>query len=195
MNFLAHLYLSEPDDESLLGSLLGDFVKGSLDNRYSPAITRAIAQHRKIDVFTDAHPVVMRAKSRVTPERRRYAGIMTDVFFDHFLARHWRQFHDESLDEFTSRFYALLLSNLSWLPERLQHMAPHMARHDWLGSYAHLDAVRVALDRMGTRLRRENRLAGATDELETHYAEFESDFREFLPEVKAFLERATARAA
>ncbi|MEE8298384.1 MAG: DUF479 domain-containing protein, partial [Thermodesulfobacteriota bacterium] len=34
MNYLAHLYLAEDSDESLLGNLLGDFVKGRLGDNY-----------------------------------------------------------------------------------------------------------------------------------------------------------------
>ena len=35
MNYLAHLYLSEPHPESLVGSLMGDFVRGSDLGAYS----------------------------------------------------------------------------------------------------------------------------------------------------------------
>jgi acyl carrier protein phosphodiesterase len=63
LNYLAHLYLSPPGEDAMLGSVLGDFVKGPLTNidvtaRYSPEATRAMALHRKIDSYTDAHPVV-----------------------------------------------------------------------------------------------------------------------------------------
>ena len=108
MNYLAHLYLSEPNEEAWLGSLLGDFVKGPLDGRYNDDITRAIALHRKIDSFTDAHPVVLQSKSRVSAGRRRYAGIMIDMFYDHFLAKYWHEFQDEPLGEFSARIYAIL---------------------------------------------------------------------------------------
>ena len=97
MNYLAHLYLSDPSEDAWLGSLLGDFVKGPLDDRYSEEVTRAIVLHRKIDSYTDAHPVVLNSKSRVSTQRRRYAGIMVDMFYDHFLAKHWREFHAEPL--------------------------------------------------------------------------------------------------
>jgi acyl carrier protein phosphodiesterase len=186
MNYLAHLFLSEPTEEAWLGSLLGDFVKGPLDGRYGVQVTSAIALHRKIDTFTDAHPLVLRSKARVSADRRRYAGIMIDMFYDHFLAKHWRDFHHEPLNTFTARFYELLLRSHPRLPPRLQHMAPFMAQHDWLGSYAELDAVRIALDRMGKRLKRENRLLGSADELEMHYADIEGDFRAFFPEVRQF---------
>ncbi len=186
MNYLAHLYLSEPNEEAWLGSLLGDFVKGPLHGRYSAHITRAIVLHRKIDSFTDAHPLVLQSKSRISPVRRRYAGIMIDMFYDHFLAKYWREFHDEPLDEFTARIYAILDREHAMLPERLQRMAPSMAQWNWLASYAQIDSIHTALDRMGQRLKRENPLLNSADELTQHYAALESDFRTFMPQVLRF---------
>ena len=186
MNYLAHLYLSEPDDDALLGALMGDFVKGPLDDRYAPAIMHGIALHRKIDTFTDAHPVVHTSKARVSTERRRYAGIMVDMFYDHFLARYWPEFSDEPLAAFTRHVYELLARRSDILPVRLRGMAPHMMRTDWLGSYAEIRSIRTALDNMGRRLKRKNRLMDSADELEQNYAGLEQDFRAFLPDVKDF---------
>ena len=186
MNYLAHLYLSEPTEEAWLGSLLGDFVKGPLDGRYGADITRAIALHRKIDSFTDAHPVVLRSKSRISPARRRYAGIMMDMFYDHFLAKYWHEFHDEPLDAFTARIYSILGRRHAMLPEQLQRVAPKMARGDWLGSYAEIGTIDTALNRMGQRFKRENQLLNSTDELVENYPQLEADFRAFLPEVLRF---------
>ncbi len=189
MNYLAHLYLSAPTDDAWLGSLLGDFVKGPLDDRYNEAITRAIALHRYIDSFTDAHPVVLRSKARVSAERRRYAGVMIDMFYDHFLAKYWREFHDVPLHTFTASIYSMLARRHAILPERLQRIAPGMAQRDWLGSYADVRSIRTALDRMGERLTRENRLLDSADELVEHYAGLEADFRAFLPLVREFAKR------
>ena len=186
MNYLAHLYLSEPTEDGWLGSLLGDFVKGPLDERYNAAITRAIALHRKIDTFTDAHPLVQRSKARISAERRRYGGIMVDMFYDHFLAKYWREFHDEPLNAFSARVYAMLARQHAELPERLQRMVPHMVQGDWLGSYAQVRSIHNALDRMGQRMTRENPLLDSADELVEHYAGLEADFRAFLPEVRTF---------
>ncbi|HEX4986391.1 MAG TPA: ACP phosphodiesterase [Burkholderiales bacterium] len=195
MNYLAHLYLAEPDDDGWLGALMGDFVKGPLDASRGDALTRAIALHRAIDTYTDAHPVVLRSKARVSTGRRRFAGVMVDLFYDHFLARHWREYHDEPLERFSARVYGILLDRLDALPERLQRIAPSMARTDWLGSYAEIGSVRVALDNMGRRLRRENALRGSADELVANYAALESDFREFFPELSAFARHRHAGAA
>lgn len=193
MNYLAHLYLSEPHEEAWLGSVMGDFVKGPLDDRYGSEITRGIALHRKIDVFTDAHPVVLQSKSRMSAGRRRYAGIMVDVFYDHFLARHWQDFHDEPLAEFTARVYRVLQRYHTILPERLQRMAPMMMQWDWLGSYADIGSIYTVLNRMGQRLKRENRLLNSAEELVGNYAQLEADFRAFLPDVLRYARDYDAR--
>ena len=170
----------------MLGSLLGDFVKGPLGTHYGEDITRAIALHRKIDSFTDTHPVVLQSKSRISAGRRRYAGIMIDMFYDHFLAKYWHEFHAEPIREFTARIYDMLHARHAMLPDRLQTMAPRMAQSDWLASYAEVESIHAALDRMGRRLKRENRLLDSADELREHYAELESDFRVFMPQALQF---------
>jgi acyl carrier protein phosphodiesterase len=186
VNYLAHLYLSPPSEDALLGSLLGDFVKGPIEADSASALTRAIALHRKLDVFTDAHPAVVASRERVSAARRRYAGIMIDMFYDHFLAKHWAHYHDEPLEEFSMRVYAMLERRFDELPVRLQQMAPYMIRGDWLGSYAEVESIGRALDRIGTRLRRENRLYGSAEELLENYPAFEADFRLFLPQAMHF---------
>lgn len=186
MNFLAHAYLSDGSDHGMLGSLMGDFVKGPLGDAYPPGITRGIALHRHIDSFTDAHELVRRSKARVSPQRRRFAGIMVDMFYDHFLARDWARYSDEPLSAFTGRTYALLSTHHHQLPERLQRVSAYMVRDDWLGSYARVEAIGASLDGMGRRLRRENALSGSVEELVDHYDDFAADFHAFMPELIRF---------
>jgi acyl carrier protein phosphodiesterase len=186
MNYLAHLLLAGPEPEALLGALMGDFVKGPLGVQYPPAITRALVLHRKVDSFTDAHPVTAASRARISPERRRFAGIMVDLFYDHFLARDWAAHATEPLDTFTRRVYALLERHTPLLPDRLRLIAPRMAKYDWLGSYAEIESIHTALDRMSLRFKRENRLAGAGAELDANYAALEADFRGFFPDLVRF---------
>jgi acyl carrier protein phosphodiesterase len=186
MNYLAHLFLAQPQPEALLGALMGDFVKGPLAGRYPPDLARALSLHRRIDSFTDAHPRVAASRARVSPSRRRFAGIMVDLFYDHFLARDWHRYSPEPLELFSARVYRLLERHEAILPERLRQIAPRMAAFDWLGSYRAVASIHVALDRMSTRLRRENRLHGGGVELEANYAALEADFQAFFPEVMRF---------
>lgn len=187
MNYLGHLLLSPSDDDALVGAMLGDFVKGPLGERYPGRVGAAIALHRRLDTFTDAHPRVRESRNRVGPTRRRYAGIMVDLFYDHFLARTWREHHHEPLASFAGRVYALLAARRAELPEDLQWVAARMAERDWLASYARPEYVGRALEGIGRRLKRGNGLLGAGEDLAAAYEGFESDFRAFLPEARRFV--------
>ncbi len=64
MNYLAHLLLAEKSAQSLIGNLLGDFVKGSLEKYkgvYSETIIKGIRTHRQVDDFTDKHRIYKRS--------------------------------------------------------------------------------------------------------------------------------------
>lgn len=185
MNYLAHLYLAEQSREGLLGSLLGDFVKGRLDDRFPQTVRRGIALHRAIDSFTDAHRLHLESRNRIGRERRRYAGIIVDVCYDHFLCRSWTDHSNESLASFAERVYDVLRENRDGLPDRLRRIAPQMIADDWLGSYAELENVGRALDGIARRIARRNPLAGALAEVEANYAALDDDFQRFFPELKA----------
>ncbi|HWQ38823.1 MAG TPA: ACP phosphodiesterase [Burkholderiales bacterium] len=195
MNYLGHLYLSPPDEDALLGSLMGDFVKGPVAGRYPPSIERAIVLHRRLDTFTDTHAAVRLSRSRISAARRRYAGIMIDVFYDHFLARSWTEFHAQPLEVFCARIYEMLERREAELPERLRRVAPNMARWNWFGSYAEVESIYGTLERIGQRLKRENPLYNAADELLQNYAALEADFRAFLPDSRAWSRQLAAQAA
>ena len=181
MNYLAHLHLAEQTPEGWLGGLLGDFVKGRIGSRYPPNVARGIRLHRRIDVLTDAHPVVARSRRRFSAERRRFAGIIVDICYDHFLCRHWDEFTGVDLETFTGDVYRVLEDNTDLLPERLRAIAPRMIANDWLGAYREIAWVGRAIDRVSRRLRRRQGLAGSISEVEQHYRELEADFVEFFP--------------
>ena len=189
MNYLAHLHLGGPQPEQLLGSLYGDFVKGPLGGRFTPEVEAAIRLHRRIDAFTDSHPLVRLAVARFPVERRRYAGILLDLFFDHCLASHWEDYADEPLQRFSARVYGVLAAE-GELPGRLALIAPRMAEQDWLGSYREFAVLERVLLNMQRRLSRPKALDGALAELERLYPWLLDDFRAFYPELIAF-----ARAA
>jgi len=183
VNYLAHLFLSDGSTESVIGSVMGDFVKGPLAGRYSPGLRRAIELHRRIDSYTDAHPQVRASRNRISPARRRFAGIMVDMFYDHFLAARWVEFSGVPLTDFARDVYALLSREEADLTTEMRWVVDRMAAQDWLTSYRDPAAIAEALDRMSRRLKRENTLAGSAEELMSNYAALEADFRSFFPDV------------
>ncbi len=132
---------------------------------------------------------MLQAKARFPSERRRYAGILLDLFFDHCLAANWADYSGEPLDQFTRRAYRALADEPA-LPGKLAVIAPHMAAHDWLGSYREFEVLGRVLANMGRRLSRPDGLAGGLEELEQLYDPLLEDFRHFYPQLQQFAKAA-----
>jgi acyl carrier protein phosphodiesterase len=191
MNYLAHVFLSDHTPEGVVGALLGDFVKGAVGAPYSAPVREAILLHRAIDRYTDAHAGVRASCALVSRERRRFAGIMVDVFYDHFLARHWSSYCAVPLADFTREVYAILSQHSAGFPERLQRLLPYMIEDDWLGSYRELGAIDAALNGIARRFKRFPRaqqLREAVQELEQNYSRFEDHFLAFFPELRRYVQ-------
>lgn len=184
MNFLAHVLLAGARPSDQIGGLLGDFVKGPLPCGLPPELARGVALHRFVDRSTDRHPLFIRSCQRISPQRRRFAGIIIDMVYDHFLATHWHCYCDVPLTRYSQDFYRLLTEYRPFFPERSFGVLAAMQRQDWLCGYADLAMIGRSLDHISrVRLKRVNSLAGAIVELETHYADLELDFRDFMPDM------------
>lgn len=186
MNYLAHAYLADTTDRFLIGNLIADFVKGSADKRYDSDIAAGIVFHRKIDAFADSHPVTAASRRLFAPERRRTAGIVMDICYDHFLAKNWQRYAEIELAAFVVRVYDLLQSHLDLLPERFQQVFPRMRRQNWLTSYGSLKGVELALTRMSGRLSGNIRLDDAMADIMTNYGYLEDNFFVFFPDLIEF---------
>jgi acyl carrier protein phosphodiesterase len=186
MNYLAHAWLARHSDDAILGALLGDFVFGQSTLVDWPEPVRVeIVRHRRIDRYTDDHPAVAAARGLFDAAGlRRYAGIVLDVYFDHCLAREWRRWNDAPLGEFTARVYRILEARDADLPPRLAALAPRMAAHDWLGSYAQRDSVDRAVRGISTRLSRNgDKLVACLDVLRANEAAAQTAFEAFFPDL------------
>jgi acyl carrier protein phosphodiesterase len=183
MNYLAHLFLAGDSAESMIGNLAGDFVKGVLHDRFPPAIAAGIVMHRKIDAFTDSHPQVAAFRRVLIPELRHYSRVVSDVFFDHFLARDWSSYSKESIDEFLSRAYATIDPYADQLPGRLALVYPRLRDEQWLLSYESIDGIHSALFYLSRRLSRRPRLENAVHYLTDARDELHLRFTAFFPDV------------
>jgi acyl carrier protein phosphodiesterase len=188
MNFLAHLFLSCQEEELLIGNFMGDFVRGSQLDQYPESIQAGIHLHRKIDTFTDAHPVVREGARLLRPEHSRYAPVILDVFYDFLLIKNWFRFSEESLREFTQNVYTTLERNIEKMPPALQRRVPHMIADDWLMRYGEWDGLAFAFSRMRLRVSRPAYFDQVIDSLQQHEAALDAGFQQFFPDVIAFVE-------
>lgn len=185
MNWLAHFYLSEPTPAFRVGNILPDLLSlqelGALPSAYQ----RGIACHWRIDAFTDSHPIVRRSIARVSPRFRRFAGVLTDVFYDHYLARDWHQYADVTLESFAAQVYRDFEACRFEVPMPAFARLERMQVENWLLSYREPDGVAVALARIEARLKRPFPLSHAISELQAHDEAWRADFAEFFPQLRA----------
>lgn len=184
MNWLAHLYLSDADPRFRVGNLLPDLACAARLVGLPEPYQEGIRRHRQIDLFTDAHPRVKSCVSRFPRPYRRYGGILTDVYFDYFLARDWLKYSDVALRDFIDKFYSEIEICLPEIPVEAARALRRMRHEDWLGSYHQISGIIDILSRISCRLRRPFDLAASLPILEEHESAFLDDFGHFLPELR-----------
>lgn len=186
MNYLAHLFLSGIDNEIIIGNFIGDFIKGK-DFTYLPKQVQAgVSLHRRIDSFTDTHPIVRRSMHRLNERYRHYDGVIIDIFYDHFLAKNWDKYSSESLNHFIEKIYSLLEQHSDSLPLKAQKIIPAMISQNWLGKYASIQGINEVLEGMNKRTKGKSKMNFAIDDLQLYYLEFEKDFLEFFIDLELF---------
>lgn len=187
MNFLAHAVLAGDDPALIVGGVVGDWIKGPLPGALPADLARGVALHRAIDGFAETHPAFRASRARVSPARRRYAGVLVDIFYDHLLARDWAEHRDDALAAYCARVYGDIAGRLDDLPEPARAALRRMADEDWLRSYAGIDGIADVLRRMSRRARQPNPLAGGEAEFVAEAAGFGADFREWLGDARGFV--------
>lgn len=183
MNYLAHLYLAKPTADSHFGNLLGDFGGHRHLNDIPTPVKNALDNHYLVDKFTDTHPLVKEAKQYFSPKRRRFAGVVIDVLFDHFLIQHWQRFNEQPLNDFKQTSYQLLNKRIIVMPPRIQHVVKHMTENDWFKEYETIEGVGLALDNIAKRIRFINHFTGAAEDIARYYTELDAVFLAFFPEL------------
>ena len=190
MNYLAHFHLAWPDPGLVAGGLEGDYRKGLLRGELPHGVETGVRLHRAIDAYTDAHPVLQQLRSEFPSNLRRYAGILIDLSFDHFLSVHWSRYCDIPLADFSRQVYAALSEHRLHLSEGSQRMLHRLIDHDILGMYADWGTIPASAQRIGQRFRRENPFLDIDRDLASQRGRMEQAFLSFYPDLQSFsLER------
>lgn len=185
MNHLAHFLLAPSSDAARMGTLLGDFARGTDLSAYPPEVERAIRLHRRIDAVTDTHPALGPVKALAPPHLRRYAGILTDVFCDHILIAQWPRWSDEPLEVFCDSVYASLARTAPAMPPEAGALAQRMGQYGILRACETREGVARVLSRIASRLSRPVPLGDGAAMLDTRRAEIETAFAALFPDLRA----------
>ncbi len=186
LNFLAHALLAGDHPALIVGGVTGDWIKGTLPGALPIDLARGVALHRAIDSYAETNPAFCRSRARFSPQRRRYAGILVDILYDHLLAQRWATLHYQALHTYSSFVYGLIGDRLQDLPTDSHGALKMMAHEDWLTSYTHIESIADVLQRMSRRARQPNPLAHGEQEFLADIDGFTSDFEEWLVATQEF---------
>jgi acyl carrier protein phosphodiesterase len=183
MNYLAHIFLSGSDNEIMIGNFIGDYVKGKEYTTYPPSIRKGILLHRRIDAFTDRHKIVHQSMSYFSPKYHKYAGIIVDILYDHFLAKNWDKFSPQPLSTYKENLFDCLKKNYAILPERVQFFVPSFIKNDWIEIYSSTDGIINVLVRMSMRTTLPDQSEFAREILRKYYVQLQSEFLTYFPDI------------
>ncbi len=189
MNFLAHIFLSGESPQTMTGGFIGDFVKGDEYKNYPSEIRKGIILHRHIDSFTDNNEIYRESKKRFEPVYRRYAGIVTDIFFDHFLSANWEKYSNFPLPVYIKMIHNTLFFYRDVMPEWTKRVFPSLIYNNYLSMYSSFYGLEKVLNRMSNRTSLPSLTKAGLEILKSQYPEINREFLEFFDELQCYAEK------
>lgn len=186
MNYLAHSFLSYQKTDLIIGNFIADSIRGNRFEGLTEGIVKGISLHRKIDVFTDPHPVFLTSKRRFSKDFDKYSGVLMDIFYDHYLAKNFSLYSPLSLQEHADSIYDLLKENYDYLPDHAKRFYGYMTDRNILFHYSSLTGIETVLKHLSNRIKNRFELQLAIPLLEKDYTEIEAEFFIFFDDLQAF---------
>ncbi len=191
MNYLAHSYLSYQKPDLIIGNFIADSIRGNQFEGLTDGIIEGIRLHRKIDTFTDSHPIYLTSKHRFSKDFDKYSGVLMDIIYDHYLAKNFEQYSALSLQTHANEVYNILKNNHDYLPENAKRFYGYMTERNILFHYSTLNGIETVLTHLSGRIRNRFELQLAIPNLEANYQEIEEEFFVFFDDLQAFCKEQT----
>jgi acyl carrier protein phosphodiesterase len=188
LNFLAHIYLSGDSPEVRIGNIIGDYIKGNHYTSYPELIQQGMLMHRDIDHFTDSNTIVKQTNHLFQEKYHKYAGIVTDILYDHFLANLWSNYSADNFNLFIKGVYHLLKDHWEIIPQEMKPFASRCMENNWIKSYAEIDGIGRVLWMMSQRTSLPDESKFAIDVLNSKYKIIEDMFKDYFPVLVSFIE-------
>lgn len=186
MNYLAHSVLSFNNTDLIIGNFIADSIQGNRFDGLTPDIIKGIMLHRKIDTFTDSHPIYLTSKRRLSKDFDKYSGVIMDIVYDHFLAKNFNLYSSVSLQDHATSVYQILHDNHHFLPEPAKRFYGYMTQNNILVNYGSLFGLETVLTHLSHRIRHRYELQLSVPILKQDYEEVENEFFAFFDELIAF---------
>ena len=140
--------------------------------------------HRAIDILTDNCPEVKALNQLIAKRHGRYASVLTDIGFDHFLYLHWDRFGPAPYGEFCSTTYQRIQRQRPNMPPHAARFSKGMVEGRWLRMYTSIEGMNDVYRRLRKRLSKPELLDGVDELLIDFYEPFNQAFLVLFPELQ-----------
>lgn len=184
MNYLAHAFLSNNNADLLIGNFVADHIRGSQLQTFSPNIREGIFLHRRIDTFTDSHPEFKKSKRLFYDGFEKHSGILIDIYFDHFLAKNFNDYHTLNLGEFSADVYKIYLEHQELLPQGSSRFLEYVVKNNIYVSYSKIEGIQKVLYHLSQRIKHNVLLDASVPVLQKHEQELQENFKRFFEDAQ-----------
>lgn len=157
MNLFAHAVLAGTDPVQVAAGIVADRIKSGQGNPLFDSlplrVQKGVLQHRAIDSFTDAHPLMGQAREYFPPPVRRISGILLDLYGDWVLYNHWVRW--PQLGPLNGRVEwsrECLRNNIHCFPEKAAEWGLSIIQWDLLGACTQWNGLCQTAYRLGARI-------------------------------------------
>ena len=130
------------------------------------------------------HPVTLKSKERLRKRFGKYAPVVADVFYDHFLALDWEEYSEMSLRAYADQCYKFLETHYPIFPERTKQFFNYMVKYDILFAYSKVKGIDKVMQGMSRRASFTSGMEKSAEELVRHYEDYHAEFNLFFPDLK-----------
>ena len=152
MNYLAHAFLSFNNEHITIGNFIADHIKLADAEKLPSEIKKGVLLHRRIDYFTDTHPVFIKSKRHFYDGFERYSGVLVDIYYDYILAKNFERFSKVGLKPFTQNIYSILGNNKEHLPESSQGFLNYVLQNNTFFEYSKIGGIELVLKHLSYRI-------------------------------------------
>ncbi|NJN72680.1 MAG: DUF479 domain-containing protein [Limnothrix sp. RL_2_0] len=187
MNLLAHLHVGDRlSPVASAANLVADICREA----GSPEYTKGINVHKKIDAFTDSHPIVLEARRLFPGELRRFSSVILDLVFDYCLSQSWDQW-----DSTTTRgdFIESRLNDMQQCTDQIPLQASQTIHRIQQGrllhQYSELRGVEMSMRHIVRRRPKFAPMLNAMDILGSRQPLIDETFQRFYPELLEYVQQ------
>jgi acyl carrier protein phosphodiesterase len=190
MNYLAHAFLSFNNEPLIVGNFIADHIKLAQAEHLPSEVKQGILLHRRIDYFTDTHPLFTKSKRYFYDGFERYSGVLVDIYYDHILAKNFNKYSGVDLMSFTKNIYALLQNNKEHLPVSSIGFLDYAMKYNTFFEYSRIEGIELVLKHLSHRINHGVWLNESVPLFLANEKQIQEDFFEFfedlIKDVKAF---------